>query len=141
MTVLGVPVRDRMPLGGGATRVGLADGRTVVVKDGDEQAIAAEAAGLRWLGGAGGAPVPAVLDVDGIAARFGKDAWNDAVLWHTAKQYPSAAGMPGSSQFTMPSACRSRRSSRPSSSMLSMMTCRSKCRPLNRSASAVIPRH
>jgi fructosamine-3-kinase len=65
LTVLGAAVRDRVPLGGGAARVGLADGRTVVVKDGDEQAIAAEAAGLRWLGEAGGAPVPAVLDVDG----------------------------------------------------------------------------
>src|SRR5208282_2218542 len=29
-----------------------------------------------------------------IAARFGKDRWNDAVLWHTAKQYPSAEAMP-----------------------------------------------
>jgi fructosamine-3-kinase len=63
--VTGVPVLDRVPLGGGAARVGLADGRTVVVKDGDGAAIAAEAAGLRWLGAAGGAPVPAVLEVDG----------------------------------------------------------------------------
>jgi fructosamine-3-kinase len=65
VTVLGVAVLDHLPLGGGAARVGLADGRTVVVKDGDVAAIAAEAAGLRWLGAAGGAPVPAVLDVDG----------------------------------------------------------------------------
>lgn len=64
MTVLGVAVLDRVPLGGGAARVGLADGRTVVVKDGDPAAIAAEAAGLRWLCGADGARVPAVLDVD-----------------------------------------------------------------------------
>ncbi|TWF79742.1 fructosamine-3-kinase [Pseudonocardia hierapolitana] len=64
-TVLGAEVRDRVPLGGGAARVRLADGRTVVVKDGDEAAIAAEAAGLRWLGAAGGARVPAVLDVNG----------------------------------------------------------------------------
>jgi fructosamine-3-kinase len=63
--VIGVAVRDRVPLGGGAARVELADGRTVVVKDGEAAAIAAEAAGLRWLGDAGGAPVPAVLDVDG----------------------------------------------------------------------------
>jgi fructosamine-3-kinase len=61
---MGVPVLDRVPLGGGAAQVGLADGRTVVVKGGDEQAVAAEAAGLRWLGAAG-APVPAVLEVDG----------------------------------------------------------------------------
>jgi fructosamine-3-kinase len=54
-----------VPLGGGAARVRLADGRSVVVKDGDEAAIAAEAAGLRWLGAAGGARVPAVLDVTG----------------------------------------------------------------------------
>ena len=65
MTVLGVAVRDRVPLGGGAARVGLADGRTVVVKEGDGAAIAAEAAGLRWLDEAGGAPVPAVLESDG----------------------------------------------------------------------------
>jgi fructosamine-3-kinase len=63
--VIGVAVRDRVPLGGGAARVELADGRTVVVKDGEPAAIAAEAAGLRWLDDAGGAPVPAVLDVDG----------------------------------------------------------------------------
>jgi fructosamine-3-kinase len=63
--VIGVAVRDRVPLGGGAVRVELADGRTVVVKDGEPAAIAAEAAGLRWLDDAGGAPVPAVLDVDG----------------------------------------------------------------------------
>ena len=62
--VLGAAVRNRVPLGGGAARVTLADGRTVLVKDGEPAAITAEAAGLRWLGAAGGAPVPAVLDVD-----------------------------------------------------------------------------
>ena len=36
----------------------------------------------------------AILDVDQIAARFGKDRWHDPVLWHTAKQYPSAGAMP-----------------------------------------------
>jgi len=36
----------------------------------------------------------AILDVDQIAARFGKDRWNDPVLWQTAKQYPSAEAMP-----------------------------------------------
>jgi fructosamine-3-kinase len=61
-TVLGVPVRGRVPLGGGAARATLADGRTVLVKDGEPAAVAAEAAGLRWLGAAGGPPVPAVLD-------------------------------------------------------------------------------
>jgi FkbH-like protein len=35
-----------------------------------------------------------MLDVDQIAARFGKDRWHDPVLWHTAKQYPSAEAMP-----------------------------------------------
>jgi FkbH-like protein len=35
-----------------------------------------------------------ILDVDQIAARFGKDRWNDPVLWHTARQYPSAEAMP-----------------------------------------------
>ena len=45
--ILGSPVRRSVPLGGGAARVELADGRTVVVKDGP--GVAAEAAGLRWL--------------------------------------------------------------------------------------------
>jgi len=36
----------------------------------------------------------AILDVDQAAARFGKDRWNDPVLWYTAKQYPSAEAMP-----------------------------------------------
>jgi FkbH-like protein len=35
-----------------------------------------------------------ILDVDQIAAGFGKDRWHDPVLWHTAKQYPSASAMP-----------------------------------------------
>jgi fructosamine-3-kinase len=65
VNVLGAAVRDRVPLGGGAARVTLADGRAVVVKDGEPAAVAAEAAGLRWLREAGGPPVPAVLDADG----------------------------------------------------------------------------
>jgi fructosamine-3-kinase len=64
MTVLGVAVRATTPLGGGAVRVDLADGRTVVVKGAEATAVAAEAAGLRWLGVPGGPPVPTVLDVD-----------------------------------------------------------------------------
>ena len=40
----------------------------------------------------------AILDVDQVAARFGKDRWSDAVLWHTAKQYPSAEAMPALGQ-------------------------------------------
>jgi FkbH-like protein len=43
---------------------------------------------------AGRLPGVAILDVDQIAACFGKDRWNDPVLWHTAKQYPSAEAMP-----------------------------------------------
>jgi fructosamine-3-kinase len=58
--VLGVPVHQSAPLGGGAARVELADGRSVVVKEGP--ATAAEAAGLRWLAVPGGPPVPEVLD-------------------------------------------------------------------------------
>jgi fructosamine-3-kinase len=57
--VLGVAVRRSTPLGGGAERVELADGRTVVVKDGP--GAAAEAAGLRWLAVPGGPPLPEVL--------------------------------------------------------------------------------
>ena len=50
------------PLGGGAARVELTDGRAVVVKEGP--GVAAEAAGLRWLAVPGGPPVPAVLAVE-----------------------------------------------------------------------------
>jgi fructosamine-3-kinase len=63
--VLGTPVHDRVPLGGGAARVTLADGRTVLVKDGEPAAVAAEAAGLRWLREAGGPRIPEVLEADG----------------------------------------------------------------------------
>ena len=49
-----------------------------------------EAAGRRALTGAG----VVILDVDQTAACFGKDRWNDPVLWHTAKQYPSAEALP-----------------------------------------------
>ena len=65
LNVLGAVVRDRVPLGGGAARVTLADGRTVLVKDGDRAAVAAEAAGLRWLRDAGGARIPDVLEAAG----------------------------------------------------------------------------
>ena len=42
-----------------------------------------------------------ILDLDQVAARFGKDRWHDPVLWHTAKQYPSAEAMPAlGHQFT-----------------------------------------
>jgi fructosamine-3-kinase len=57
--VLGIPVRRSAALGGGAARVDLADGRTVVVKDGPS--ADAEAAGLAWLAVPGGPPVPRVL--------------------------------------------------------------------------------
>ena len=62
--VLGVAVRRTSPLGGGASMVELADGRVVLVKTGPATAIAAEAAGLRWLRVPGGPPVPAVLQVE-----------------------------------------------------------------------------
>ena len=61
MRVLGVTVRATTPLGGGAARADLADGRIVVVKG---VKATAEAAGLRWLRVPGGPPVPKVLDVD-----------------------------------------------------------------------------
>ncbi|MFD1654490.1 fructosamine kinase family protein [Pseudonocardia alaniniphila] len=64
MNVLGVAVRTRASLGGGAVRAELADGRTVVVKNAEESSLAAEAAGLRWLRMPEGTSVPAVLDVD-----------------------------------------------------------------------------
>jgi fructosamine-3-kinase len=61
VTVLGVAVAASTPLGGGAARVALDDGRTVVVKTGEPAAITAEAAGLRWLRVPDGPGVPAVL--------------------------------------------------------------------------------
>ena len=61
--VLGVPVRRSTPLSSGVARVDLADGRTVVVKDGPT--VAAEAPGLRWLAVPGGPPAPQVLACEG----------------------------------------------------------------------------
>jgi FkbH-like protein len=49
---------------------------------------------LKLWDAAQGSPGVAILDVDQAAAGFGKDRWHDAVLWHTAKQYPSAEAMP-----------------------------------------------
>jgi fructosamine-3-kinase len=77
--VLGSPVRRSVPLGGGAARVELADGRTVVVKEGP--GVTAEAAGLRWLTVRGGPRLPAVLAHDG--ARL--------VTEHVPPGRPSAA--------------------------------------------------
>jgi len=62
VNVLGCAVRRQVALGGGAARVELADGRTVVVKRAEASAVAAEAAGLRWLRVPGGPAVPEVLD-------------------------------------------------------------------------------
>jgi len=46
-------------------------------------------------------PGVVILDLDQVAARFGKDRWHDPVLWHTAKQYPSAEALPAlGQQFT-----------------------------------------
>jgi fructosamine-3-kinase len=62
VNVLGCAVRRQVALGGGAARVELDDGRTVVVKRAEASAVAAEAAGLRWLRVPGGPAVPEVLD-------------------------------------------------------------------------------
>ncbi|PZH05431.1 fructosamine kinase [Streptomyces sp. NTH33] len=86
----GCPVTGRRPLSGALTEVTLGDGRVVVVKRGDGPgAVRAEAAGLRWLAGAGAVRLPAVhghdrhwLVTDRVpqgrpspraAARFGRD--------------------------------------------------------------------
>jgi fructosamine-3-kinase len=69
---IGAPVRELRPIGGGHGarhfRATLADGRELFVKSvahapaGDAVArLAAEAAGLRWLGEASAAPVPAIF--------------------------------------------------------------------------------
>ncbi|MFI6375972.1 fructosamine kinase family protein [Streptomyces sp. NPDC050546] len=83
-------VTGERPLSGGLAEVTLDDGRVVVVKRADDPgATWAEAAGLRWLAGAGAVRVPAVHGHDGswlvvdrvpqgrasreAAARFGRD--------------------------------------------------------------------
>jgi fructosamine-3-kinase len=73
--ILGVAVRARRPLGGGAERIELADGRTVVAKRGEPAALAAEAAGLRWLRVPGGPAVPEVLEAadDRLVTSFVPD--------------------------------------------------------------------
>lgn len=40
----------------------------------------------------------AILDLDRAASRFGKERWHDAVLWHTAKQYPAPEALPALGQ-------------------------------------------
>jgi len=69
--LLGVAVVSTTPVAGGdictATRLRLADGRSVVIKTRPQAPagfFAAEARGLRWLRAAGGAAVPEVLAVD-----------------------------------------------------------------------------
>ncbi|WP_030183382.1 fructosamine kinase family protein [Streptomyces violaceorubidus] len=86
----GRAVTGERPLAGGLTEVALDDGRTVVVKFADDPVAArAEAAGLRWLAGAGTVRIPEVHGVDGrglvtervvrgpasagAAVRFGRD--------------------------------------------------------------------
>ncbi|MYS90962.1 MULTISPECIES: fructosamine kinase family protein [Streptomyces] len=86
----GRPVTAERPLSGALAEVTLNDGRVVVVKRADDPgATRAEAAGLRWLAGAGTVRVPAVHGHDGnwlvvdrvtegrpsrqAAVRFGRD--------------------------------------------------------------------
>jgi fructosamine-3-kinase len=59
--VLGVAVRPSSRLGGGAAKVELDDGRTVVVKRGPT--VGVEAAGLAWLAVRNGPRLPTVLDL------------------------------------------------------------------------------
>lgn len=77
--LLGQPARDVRAVGGGCigngARVTLDDGRVVFTKTMPDPPVgifSAEAAGLRWLGAAGAAPVPEVLAVgdDGIALEW-----------------------------------------------------------------------
>ncbi len=63
-------VRAR-PLGA-VTRCTLDDGTEVIAKTGAPTAVAAEAAGLRWLAVAGGPGVPAVL---GVEKSGGEESW------------------------------------------------------------------
>ena len=104
-TVLGVAVRRSAALGGGAARVELADGRTVVVKDGP--GVAAEAAGLAWLAVPGGPPVPEVLGCGGgrlvttlvprgvPSARAAAELGRRLAVLHAAGAPAFGAGPPG----------------------------------------------
>ncbi|MGE3285424.1 MAG: fructosamine kinase family protein [Pseudonocardia sp.] len=88
-------------------RAALADGRTVVVKEGPT--VRAEAAGLRWLAGAGGPPVPEVLDVTGDRLVTGfvpgaepsragaEELGRRLAVMHTAGAPVFGAGPPGAS--------------------------------------------
>ncbi|MFH8499113.1 fructosamine kinase family protein [Streptomyces coeruleorubidus] len=86
----GLAVTGERPLSGALAEVTLDDGRVVIAKRADDPgATRAEAAGLRWLAGAGTVRVPAVHGHDGIwlvvdrvtqgrpsreaAVRFGRD--------------------------------------------------------------------
>jgi fructosamine-3-kinase len=64
---------------GAVTRCTLDDGAQVIAKTGPPTAVAAEAAGLRWLAVDGGPGVPAVLGVDewGVDAPDGGEAGGD----------------------------------------------------------------
>jgi FkbH-like protein len=39
-------------------------------------------------------PQVAILDVDQLSASFGRERWEDARLWHLAKQHPAPAALP-----------------------------------------------
>ncbi len=39
-------------------------------------------------------PGVAILDLDGVAAAYGKQSWSDPTMWHSAKQYPSTGALP-----------------------------------------------
>lgn len=62
---------DERPLSGALAEVVLDDGRTVMVKRADSlEEARAEAAGLRWLAGAGTVPVPIVYGQDGQGGHW-----------------------------------------------------------------------
>ncbi|MDQ4117342.1 MAG: fructosamine kinase, partial [Actinomycetota bacterium] len=78
-------VRVRSVSGGSPARAELADGRTVVVKNGaaDPDSVPAEAAGLRWLAVPGGPPLPEVVASD--------DEWLVTSLVPPGRPSPDAA--------------------------------------------------
>ena len=82
--LIGHGVTRTRPLGA-ITRATLDDGREVVAKTGEPTAVAAEAAGLRWLAVPGGPGVPEVLGAD--------DAWlvSEAVAEGSATPEAAAA--------------------------------------------------
>jgi hypothetical protein len=83
--------------GGSVTRCVLDDGTEVVAKTGEPSAVAAEAAGLRWLAEPSAVAVPAVLgalEEAGLriaSVTVGRPSLDDVYLRHVGRSFEVAA--------------------------------------------------